>query len=150
MTNRKGAAALVWTLVMILGAGILDACTKKNSQPQVVVEIPAGFSGNFQLEMGVRNAPPLPMQNNSYLIAVPRAGKLTTSTLLEIPKVTFKNDSEGSVWGYSHSVFTTGDGISVGGTIEFFVGTKTQYDAEQNRKNHSGALSTPLEFDFAS
>jgi hypothetical protein len=49
------------------------------------------------------------------------------------------------VWGYSHSVFTTGDGIPVGGKIEFFVGTRKEYDAEQNRKNHSEGVSTPAD-----
>jgi hypothetical protein len=135
-------------LVCLLVA-MLAACTRKD-QPQVLVEIPAGFSGNCLLEMGAKNAPPLPMQGGSYVIAVPRDGKITTSTVLEKPKVTFKNDSEGSVWGYSQQVFTTGDGISVGGKIEFFVGTKTQFDAEQNKKNHSGSSAVPIEADVTS
>lgn len=150
MTSRNGACSRAWALVMVLAVGALCACTKKGSQSHVVVEIPAGFSGNFQLEMGVRNSPPLPMDGNSYFIVVPRDGKLTTSTFLEKPKVTFKNGSEGSVWGYSQTVFTTGDGISVGGTIEFFVGTKTQYDAEQNKKNHSGTSAAPIDLEISS
>jgi hypothetical protein len=145
MTNRRWAVMLVGGLMMLLGA-----CSKKSSEAQVVVEIPAGFSGNFLLEMGAKDAPPLPMEDGSYVIAVPRDGKLTTSTFLDKPKITFKNASEGSVWGYSQSVFTTGDGISIGGKIEFFVGTKTQYDAEQNKKNHSGASTAPIEMEFLS
>jgi hypothetical protein len=47
------------------------------------------------------------------------------------------------VWGYSHSVFNTGDGIPIGGKIEFFVGTKQDYEAEQGKKNHSEGFSPP-------
>ncbi len=142
MTKRKAAAALLCALMVITAA-----CSKRAAQPEVVVEIPAGFNGNFLLEMGIKGAAPLPMEGNTYVVAVPRDGKVVTSTLLEKPRVAFKNASEGSVWGYSQSMFTTGDGISVGGKIEFFVGTKTQYDAEQNKKNHSGALSAPVEME---
>jgi hypothetical protein len=144
MTKRKAAIILVCGIVMIL-----SACTKA-SKPQIVVEIPAGFNGNFLLDMGAKSAPALPMENGSYMIVVPPDGKVTTSTILEKPKVTFKNASEGSVWGYSQQVFTTGDGISIGGKIEFFVGTKTQFDAEQNKKKHSGAANLPQELEVFS
>ncbi len=50
----------------------------------------------------------------------------------------FKNASQGKRWGYSQRMFTTGDGISVGGKIEFFVGTQKEFEAEQNKKNTSG------------
>ena len=70
---------------------------------------------------------------------------MTTSTLLTHSRPTFKNSSDGGVWGYAHSVFTTGDGIPIGGKIEFFVGTRKEYDAEENKKNHSGGASNSLE-----
>ena len=54
-------------------------------------------------------------------------------------------NGDGGVWGYSHSVFATGDGIPVGAKIEFFVGTRKDYEAEQGKKNHSGGFSVPLE-----
>jgi len=116
------------------------ACTKKSAADQVVVEIPAGFSGNFVLDMGVRDAAPLPRQADSYLLVVPRDGKAQTSTLLNNAQVTFKNSSDGQVWGLSERVFRTGDGISIGGKIEFFVGTKKDFDAEQQKKNKSGGF----------
>jgi hypothetical protein len=144
MTKRKSTAALVFGIILVL-----TSCSKRNSQPQVVVKIPAGFSGNFILEMGTRSAPALPMEDGAYLIVVPPDGKVTTSTFVEKPKVAFNNSSEGSVWGYSEQVFTTGDGISIGGKIEFFVGTKTQFDAEQNKKNHSGTSSVPVEAEIS-
>lgn len=119
---------------------ITVACTKKSAATQVIVEIPAGFSGNFVLEMGVREAGPLPKEGDAYLLTVPRSGKVQTSTLLEDPHVKFKNSTDGQIWGYSQRVFTTGDGISVGGKIEFFVGTQKDFEAEQNKKNKSGGF----------
>jgi hypothetical protein len=50
------------------------------------------------------------------------------------------------VWGFSESAFTTGDGISVGGKIEFFVGTRKEYEAEESKKNHSGATGTEIQY----
>ncbi len=117
------------------------ACSVQNSAPQLSVEIPAGFSGNFVLNMGVREAPALSREGNVYLVTVPPSGSLATSTVLEKPKITFRNAGQGTVWGLSQSVFTTGDGISVGGKIEFFVGTQKDFEAEQNKKNHSGKFS---------
>lgn len=114
------------------------ACSRRNSAPQLSVEIPAGFSGNFVLNMGVREARALSREGDVYLLTVPASGSLATSTVLEKPKVTFRNASQGSIWGFSQSAFTTGDGISVGGKIEFFVGTQKDFEAEQNKKNHSG------------
>jgi hypothetical protein len=117
------------------------ACTKHPSNPQLLVEVPAGFTGNFVLDMGVRGASPLDKYGDAYVVTVPQSGKLETSTFLEKPIVTFKNGSDGRIWGFSQSLFTTGDGISVGGKIEFFVGTRQEFEAEQNKKNKSGRFS---------
>lgn len=128
--------------VFLIAAG---ACSKHSSAAQVIVEIPSAFTGNFVLEMGVKEASPLEKRGDAYVVNVPRNGKVSTSTLLTNSQPTFRGSSEGAVWGYSHSVFTTGDGIPVGGKIEFFVGTKKEYEAEQSKKNHSGGFSTPAE-----
>ena len=138
-TNQK-TSHKSWSLV--LGAVFLSAacaCSRK-SAPVVMVEIPAGFTGDFMLEMGVKDAPPLQKQGDAYVVTVPKSGKVTTSTLLTKSTPVFRNASDGAVWGYAHSVFTTGDGIATGGKIEFFVGTRKEYDAEQGKKNHSGGL----------
>jgi hypothetical protein len=129
--------------VFLVAAG---ACSKHSAAPPVIIEIPSGFNGDFLLEMGVREAPPLEKRGDAYVVTVPRNGKVITSTLLTNSAPTFRNSSEGAVWGYAHSVSTTGDGIPVGGKIEFFVGTKKEYEAEQGRKNHSGRFSTPVEW----
>lgn len=117
------------------------ACSKRASTTQLLVQIPPGFSGNFMLDMGVRGASPLQKEGEAFVVTVPRNGKVETSTLLEKPNVTFKNSADGRIWGYSQSVFTTGDGISIGGKIEFFVGTQKEFEAEQNKKNTSGGIS---------
>ncbi len=135
---------MTWKLTSVFVFAVLVtvtiACTKKPTAPQVTVEIPTGFNGNFVLEMGVRESSPLPKEGDAYVLTVPRSGKAQTSTLLDKPQVTFKNSSDGQVWGYSQRVFTTGDGISVGGKIEFFVGTQKDFEAEQNKKNKSGGF----------
>ena len=140
---RKTWGLVVGTVFLSLAC----ACSHK-SAPVIVVEIPAGFTGDFMLEMGVKGAPPLLKQGDAYVVAVPRSGKVTTSTLLTHSKPTFRNSSDGTVWGYAHSVFTTGDGIATGGKIEFFVGTRNQYDAEQGKKNHSGGFEIPAELNM--
>jgi len=131
---RRVGLILVGALFLMASA----ACSKKASGEEVVINIPLSFSGNFVLEMGVKNAPELAKEGAGYLVTIPKDGKLTTSTLLSNPQVSFQNSSDGAVWGYSHSVYSTGDGIAVGGRIEFFVGTKKDFDAQENKKNHSG------------
>jgi hypothetical protein len=139
-TTKRNIGILAICIVFLM---IASACSsKKSSAPELVVEIPSGYSGNFSLQMGVKDAPPLAKQGNSYLLTVSKSGTVATSTLLPASHPVFKNSSSGEVWGYSHRMFATGDGIPVGGRIEFFVGTKNDYDAEQNKKNHSGGLLT--------
>ncbi|MGB8062362.1 MAG: hypothetical protein WCF26_10740 [Candidatus Sulfotelmatobacter sp.] len=127
--TRKFAA--IFASVIVLMA---VACSKHDPVPQLVVEIPAGFSGNFVLEMGVRGAAPLAQRGDMYVVTVPRTGRVTTSTFLDHPQVVFKNDSDGKVWGYFQYAFSTGDGISVGSKIESFVGTQKEYEAELEGK----------------
>jgi hypothetical protein len=136
----------IWPAVICAGFLVAaSGCSKHSSGPVLVVEIPSGFSGDFLLEMGVKDAPALDKQGNAYVLTVPKSGKATTSTLLTNARPMFRNSSDGGVWGYSHSVFSTGDGIPTGGKIEFFVGTRKEYDAEESKKNHSGGASIPLE-----
>ena len=96
--NRKIPLAMICA-VFLLAAG---ACTKQNSAPKIIVEIPSGFTGDFLLEMGVKDAPPLEKRGEAFVLSVPRSGKISTSTLLTNARPTFHNSSEGAVWGYSH------------------------------------------------
>ena len=139
--NRKVWSIVVCAVFLCIATG----CSRSKPAPIVIVEVPAGFTGDVLVEMGVKDAPPLPQQGEAYTVVVPRDGKIFTSTLLTTARPTFKNFGEGAVWGYSHLVFTTGDGIPTGGKIEFFVGTRKDYEAEQGKKNHSGGFSTAPE-----
>ena len=140
MTRWKNKSIAVCLALLLLAAA---GCSRHGSGPRVVVQIPAGFNGDFLLEMGVKDAPPLDKQGDAYLVPVPKNGKLATSTLIDNPRTVFQNSSDGSVWGYSHSMFSTGDGIPIGGKIEFFVGTKKDFEAEEMKKNHSREFSAP-------
>jgi len=133
-------------MVLLCAVALLcgSACARKPKPVRLTVNIPSGFTGNFLLEMGVKDAPPLEKQGEIYVVTVPQTGKVVTSTLLSAPRVTFKNGSDGAVWGFSQSGFTTGDGILVGGKIQFFVGTRKEYDAEEKRKNHSEGFPAPV------
>lgn len=132
---------VVCTLFLVVCSG----CSKREMPTPVIVEIPAGFNGNFVLEMGVRDAPPLAKRGDAFIVPVPKSGRVETSTLLQKCHPTFQNASEGTVWGFSQSTFATGDGIAVGGKIEFFVGTRKEYEAEQGKKKHSGRFSNLTE-----
>jgi len=137
----------MWRFRAICGFAVLlaitAACSKKSVSDQLIVEIPPGFSGNFVLEMGVRGAVPLSKHGDAYVLSLPREGKTQTATMLNNARVTFKNASDGQVWGLSQRTFSTGDGISVGGKIEFFVGAEKDFDAEQQKKNKSGGSFKP-------
>lgn len=133
----RGASLIVGMLAVTVGVG----CTKYSPRPQLSIEIPVGFSGNFVLNMGVRGAPALQKSGQGCVVIVPHEGRVDTSTFLENPEVIFQNNSNGRVWGFSRSTFNTGDRISTGGKIEFFVGTQKDFEAEQNKKNKSGGTT---------
>jgi len=75
--NRKIWLAVICAVLLIAAS----ACSKHVSAPQVIVEIPSGFNGDFRLEMGVKDAPPLEKRGDAYVVPVPRNGKVVTSTL---------------------------------------------------------------------
>jgi hypothetical protein len=114
---------------------------KHRSASQRIVEIPSGFDGNFLLEIGVKETAPRVTQGDAHRVTVPRNRKRVTFTLLTNSQPTFRNSSQGAVSGYSQSLPTTEAGIPVGGKIEFFVGTRKAFEAEQARKKHSGGIS---------
>jgi hypothetical protein len=99
--NRRIWSTVISAIFLIASS----ACSKNRTAPQVIVEVPSGFAGNFLLEMGVRDALPLEKRGKAYVLPGPRNGKVITSTLLTNSRPSFQNSSEGAVWGYSHSVF---------------------------------------------
>ena len=56
MNRNRKMLSMVSCAVFLVAA---SACSKQSSAPNVIVEIPAGFNGNFLLEMGIKDAPPL-------------------------------------------------------------------------------------------
>jgi|HubBroStandDraft_5_1064220.scaffolds.fasta_scaffold03029_3 hypothetical protein len=118
------------------------ACSKRD-QVEIVIETPANFSGQVSIQMGIPGTPPLKREGKDYQIAIPPDGKVITSTIIASAKPRFVNLSAGQVWGYTPSSNTTGDGVPVGATIEFFVGTKEQYESAQ-AKRHKSELDKEL------
>jgi hypothetical protein len=140
----RHCGAILTVAATIAGAG----CTRHSAQ-ELIVQIPAGFSGNFSLEMGVKDAPALARRGDAYVLSVTKNGRMSTSTLIKHPRVKFENASDGAVWGLSDSVVNTGDGIPVGERIGFFVGTRKEYEAEESKRNHSRGVSVSPEANAA-
>jgi hypothetical protein len=133
MTGRDAAFYVVVGCLAALTVG----CSR-SSQDEIVIEVPANFSGQVHVEMGVPGAPALKQDGARYVIEIPPDGKVVTSTLITAAKPTFGNVDASRVWGYTPSISQTGDGVSVGASIEFFIGTKEQYEsAEAKKKNKS-------------
>ena len=70
--NRRIWSTVISAIFLIASS----ACSKNRAAPQVIVEIPSGFTGNFLLEMGVRDALPLEKRGEAYVLPVPRNGIL--------------------------------------------------------------------------
>jgi hypothetical protein len=113
------------------------ACTRTSPPDEVVIAVPANFDGQVHIEMGVPGAPSLKREGNHYQIAIPPDGKVVTSTLVAGVTPKFMNVDANRIWGYTPSVSKTGDGLPVGGAIEFFVGTKEQYENAEAKKHKS-------------
>jgi hypothetical protein len=87
--------------------------------------------------MGVPGAPALTRHGRNYEIQVPPDGKVVTSTIIAAGTPQFRNAPVGHIWGYAPTLSKTGDGFPVGGTIDFFVGTKEQYESAEAKKHKS-------------
>lgn len=123
-------------ILLIALSCLLSACSKKLPDDEVSFAVPAGFSGQVQIQLGVLGAPPLQRKQGIYVLDIPADGKITTSTVLSgSPKYTAAGT--GQIWGYTTSIYRTGDGLPVGGSLEFFVGTKEQFDAYEAKKPKS-------------
>jgi hypothetical protein len=116
---------------------MLSVGCSKNDPDEIVIDVPENFSGQVHIEMGVAGAPALKRDAKIYRIAIPPDGKAITSTMIAGAKPKFGNLGAGQVWGYTPSISKTGDGIPVGATIEFFVGTKEQYESAEAKKHKS-------------
>src|SRR5579872_2136603 len=102
MIKRFGFACV---FIVLLGLG----CSKRGPGTHLQVEIPAEFTGNFVLAMGIHDAPPLEKDGSAYIVVVPRRGKVETWTFRKSPTFPYKNSGGGQVWGYQEQTFITGD-----------------------------------------
>jgi hypothetical protein len=119
---------------------MVSACSKNLPDDEVSFAAPTGFSGQVQVQLGVQGSPPLQREQGTYVVQIPADGKITTSTVLSgSPKFTVAGT--GRIWGYTASIYRTGDGLPVGGSLEFFVGTKEQFEAYEARKPKSQEIS---------
>ena len=139
--NRRIWSTVISAIFLIASS----ACSKNRAAPQVIVEIPSGFTGNFLLEMGVRDALPLENRGEAYVLlrAQEREGHHVDSAD-QLPAIIPEFQRRCCVGLFAFG-FYHGRRIPVGAKIEFFVGTRNEYEAEQGRKKHSGGLLTPAE-----
>jgi len=124
-------------VILLAALSLLMACSRSSPHDELVIQVPAGYSGSVQIQLGVAGAPPLPKSGERYIVAVPPDGRVSTSTSISDAKPEFNNVSGERVWGYSSLILRTGDGFPVGGSIDFFVGTKEQYQMEVAHKHKS-------------
>lgn len=127
---------LRYGLLLLFLTLIACSCQRAKSD-EVLIEVPNGFSGEVHIGMGIRGAPALKQEGRSYVVSLPSDGHIETSTILVDVRPRFRDAVSGRVWGYAPSVWKTGDGIPVGGNIEFFVGTREQYEAQEAKKHKS-------------
>ena len=132
-TSPRYCLRLFGALLILL----TTACSKRQAS-QLVIELPENFSGIVQVQLGVRGTPELEREGDGYRITVPPDGKVVTSTMVPDIEPTFVRVKSDQVWGYSRSESKTGDGYPVGGIIEFFVGTKEQFETFEANKHKSG------------
>ncbi len=139
ISGKMGSRTIACVSLMIL-LGLLLSCWKAPVHDHLVVEVPSGYSGPVQVQLGVAGAPPLPRRGDAYVITVPSDGRVSTSTALSDVQPVFRDLPGNHVWGYTSLILRSGDGIPVGGSIEFFVGTNEQYQIEVSRKHKSRVI----------
>jgi hypothetical protein len=124
---------VMFSLILVL---FFFACTHDRQGDELVVVAPPGFSGQVHVELGVAGSPPLEREHGAYLVRIAGDGRASTSTILSAsPK--FNGAGLSQIWGYAFSMDRTGDGLPVGGRLEFFVGTKEQYETYEAKKHKS-------------
>ena len=131
MRIRKAKLLFATTL---LSASI--GCSRSQNA-ELVIHLPPNFKGEVQVQMGINGAPALKREGGRYVVDVPIEGKVITSTILPDLRPKVENVDPKQLWGYIHSTTKTGDQIPIEGHIEFFVGTKNEYETEEAKKHKS-------------
>ena len=161
---------LKWSLLVLLVLVSLWVIVgHRKGPPGETYLIPSGYVGWFVVLYNVPGAPPLPIENNDYVIRVPPNGRLTTST--KLPEVVPYYDSyyvsgnkrqhletgfgwkwgrendvgkNGMVWG---EVYGWSGNLPAGVKFEqYFIGTQSQFDhlgskaTDEDRLNGKGRI----------
>jgi hypothetical protein len=127
-------------LCLLMSGGCQQQEPRRRSQ---VFLIPAGYAGWVEVEFGVPNAPPLPIENDSFVLRIHPSGRLQTSTPIEYGWA--KDEIYSGPDGQRHPLRLTGPGE--GGmvwegyngekqgrrTSGFFVGTEAQWRSSKIR-----------------
>jgi hypothetical protein len=130
--------------MLFLGIAVVAICfavaCSRTAHATLIIEVPTGYSGPVDVELGVTGAPALQKEGDEYIVPVPATGHVSTSTILLDTTPEFKNVGHDRVWGYESSILKAGDGIPVGGNIDFFIGTKEQYQIELTKRHKSSII----------
>lgn len=147
MINYTRGVALGYVLMCLL---TLDGCQQRRRPERYL--IPAGYVGWVEVEYSVPNAPPLPIEDNSFLIRVPQSGRVRTSTPIEYgwAKNEYYYDVNGqrqrlplTGWGGGGLIWAGYTGERQGRSIfKEFIGTEAQWrrskDEEPGDLNRRG------------
>ena len=137
----------VSSLILVI-ASILAAAQRKDERlhPYMYL-IPKGYVGWIRVDFAVRDAPPLPVKGNYYVVKIPATGHFQTSTLdayrptgdvylyecgVERQKLIISQREEAScrIWGNFEGPATISDATPYPFRY-FFVGPKEQYEKYQ-------------------
>ena len=126
------------------------ACYNPRTRRPTRFLIPEGYVGWVRIDFGIKDTPPLPIEDGFYLIKIPASGRLQTSTEIEYGTAKDENyyysgdsrrllkvtgwGSGGMIWGD----FTGSDVDSKGAYLYSFVGTEEQFNNRPKEKDENG------------
>jgi hypothetical protein len=150
------ARLLVLILPLLLLSLFWTGCSDRRRYSRYL--IPNGYVGHVRIDFGVVGAPPLPLENEFFLLRIPSTGHLQTSTALETGSVT--DEFYYVIGNQRHRIYSNDEdyptgspppiplvrGGSVGGEQsgnvygpiheDFFIGTDKQFNAYCDKHPH--------------
>jgi len=137
MAQDKRLLSLCFLLMLCCTLSSTAACQESRRPSRYL--IPEGYIGWVNIYFGVKDAAPLPVEDEHYLLKIPPSGELKTSSSIEAGVASddyyyYDNagnklgrlestgwDEGGMIWAESF-----GDGEKGGNNLRFFVGTEEQ------------------------
>jgi hypothetical protein len=141
----------VFTLIFLTGAGLwLVSSVRNSTRSSSKFLIPDGYTGWIRIEFELKDAPPLPMDHNEYVVKIPADGKLQTSSPEQYGWARDKYyyystqgmrplDDSGpaqSIWGKINGEESGASGQRK--YEELFVGTEQQFKDQGKQENKTG------------